>query len=203
MRWKKEANEPFWKYFKCFKNLLIQCPHHGIEKWQQCQILYDGIDYQNKTLPETICGGRFLKKWTWRVNNLWRFSRKNLTMGTFQWRVYESQLYLFQRGLHLIQDSIATEAKLANIMRRLEVLETKDLISINQFSPTPSAGCTYCQGMNHVFEECPRVHGSSNVARTYECSILKAQQQCIFTHVQSQLEKSSKFLMGPKHQRLS
>ena len=26
---------------------------------------------------------------------------------------------------------------------------------MNQVSPTSSAGCTYCQDMNHVFEECP------------------------------------------------
>jgi len=26
---------------------------------------------------------------------------------------------------------------------------------MNQVSPTPSMGCTYCQAMNHVFEECP------------------------------------------------
>jgi len=28
---------------------------------------------------------------------------------------------------------------------------------VNQVSPIQSisAGCTYCQGMNHVFEECP------------------------------------------------
>jgi len=24
--------EPFWKYFDRFKDLLIQCPHHGLEK---------------------------------------------------------------------------------------------------------------------------------------------------------------------------
>ena len=40
-------------------------------------------------------------------------------------------------------------------MRRLEALETKEPVSVNQVSPTLSASCTYCQAMNHVFEECP------------------------------------------------
>ena len=40
-------------------------------------------------------------------------------------------------------------------MRRLEALEIKEPVSMNQVSPTPSASCTYCQDMNHVFEECP------------------------------------------------
>ena len=42
--------------------ILAQCPYHGIEKWRQCQILFDGLDYQTKTLLETMCQGEFLKK---------------------------------------------------------------------------------------------------------------------------------------------
>ena len=63
-------------------------------------------------------------------------------------------LPLPKRGLHSVEDSIAAETKLANIMRRLEALETKDPVSVNQVNLTPS-GCTYCQHMNYVFEECP------------------------------------------------
>ena len=33
MQFKKELSEPFWRYFKRFKDLLVQCSHHGIEKW--------------------------------------------------------------------------------------------------------------------------------------------------------------------------
>ena len=43
-------------------DLLAQCPHHGVEKKRQCQILYDGLDYQTKTLLEIMCQGGFLQK---------------------------------------------------------------------------------------------------------------------------------------------
>ena len=33
MHFKQEPSEPFWRYFKRFKVLLIQCPHYRIEKW--------------------------------------------------------------------------------------------------------------------------------------------------------------------------
>ena len=62
MQFKLESNEPFWRYFERFKDLLAQCPHHIIEKWQQYQILYDGLDYQTKTLLETMCQWGFLQK---------------------------------------------------------------------------------------------------------------------------------------------
>ena len=60
-----------------------------------------------------------------------------------------------KRGVHSIEANIATEAKLAAVMRRLETFKTKELVFVNQVSLTPSASCTYCQDMNHVFEECP------------------------------------------------
>ena len=47
MHFKQEPYEPFWRYFERFKDLLAQCPHHGIEKWRQSQVLYDELDYNN------------------------------------------------------------------------------------------------------------------------------------------------------------
>ena len=61
LQFKQTANEPFWKYFERFKDLLTQCPHHGTEKWRLCQALYDGLEYQTKTLLESMCQGGFLK----------------------------------------------------------------------------------------------------------------------------------------------
>ena len=59
--------------------------------------------------------------------------------------------------LHSIESSITNEAKLANLARRLEALKTKEPSPVNQVSPNqfPTPGCTYCQAMNHMFEECP------------------------------------------------
>ena len=41
MQFKQESSEPFWKYFERFKDLLAQCPHHGIET----------VSYTHLTLP--------------------------------------------------------------------------------------------------------------------------------------------------------
>ena len=52
---------------------------------------------------------------------------------------------------------IATKAKFANIMRRLEAIKTKGSAPVSKVSPTlfPMVSCNYCQAMNHVFEGCP------------------------------------------------
>ena len=45
-------------------------------------------------------------------------------------------------------------------MRKLEALETTEPVPVNQISPNQflTPGCTYCQVINHVFEECPIFH---------------------------------------------
>ena len=59
-----------------------------------------------------------------------------------------------------IESSIIVEARIANLARRLEGLETKEPIPLNQVSPDqlPTLNCTYCQAMNHRLEECPVFH---------------------------------------------
>ena len=100
---------------------------HGIEKWQQCQILYDGLDYSTKTLLETMCQGGFLQK---DENEGWDLY-KNLAKKTIQWESTSetsrnSNSISSKGGLHSIKSSIANEAKLANLARKLEALETKN-----------------------------------------------------------------------------
>jgi len=59
-------------------------------------------------------------------------------------------------GLISLQSSIAAEAKIATLMRRIEALETKEPANVNQINPPPihSSGCSYYQTPNHIFEEC-------------------------------------------------
>ena len=87
---------------------------------------------------------------------------ENLAEKTIQWESTSvnsrnSNSISSKGGLHSIESSIANEAKLSNLARRLKALETKEPSPVNQVSPNPfsTPGCTYCQAMNHVFEECP------------------------------------------------
>ena len=104
-----------------------------------------------------------------------------------------------ERGLHSIEDSIATEAKLANIMRRLEVIELRNPVSVNQLSSTSPAGCTYCQAMNHVFEECPVFMAHQMLPEHMNAAF--SRPPAIHIHRRTiSVGESPKFLMGLKHQ---
>ena len=117
MQFKQIANEPFWKYFERFKDLLAQCPHHGIEKWRLCQALYDGLEYQTKTLLESMCQGGFLKK---NEDEGWLLYEE-LADNTIQWEPTPKKFRTndpssSKGGVHSIEANIATEAKLVALM---------------------------------------------------------------------------------------
>ena len=62
--------------------------------------------------------------------------------------------------MHLIESSIAAEAKKTQLMKRIELLESREPSAVNQVNPSPvvNPGCSYCHDINHLFEECPVYH---------------------------------------------
>ena len=59
-----------YNYLEWFKDLLIQYPHHDIEKIRFVQILYEGMDYPTKTIVESCCNGGFTQK---TANQAWTY----------------------------------------------------------------------------------------------------------------------------------
>ena len=109
-----------------------------MEKWRQCQILYDGLDYQTKTLLETMCQGGLLQK---DKNQDWDLF-EDLAEKTLQWepaskKLRNSQSIVSRGGLLSLESSIVGEAKIATLMRRIEALETKELANVNLINPPP------------------------------------------------------------------
>ena len=114
--------------------------------------------YHQKQVPTSICKGGFLQKDEHEGWDLY----ENQAEKTIQWELTSESSrnpnsISSKGGLHSIESSIDNEAKLANLARRLEALETKEPSPVNQVSPNQfsTPGCTYCQAMNHVFEERP------------------------------------------------
>jgi len=105
-----------------------------------------------------MCQGGFLQK---DENEGWDLY-ENLAEKTIQWELTNknsrnSNSISSKGGFHSIESSITVEARIVNLARRVKVLEAKEPSLVNQVSPNQFSipGCTYYQGMNHVFEECP------------------------------------------------
>jgi len=104
------------------------------------------------TLLETMCQGEFLKKDEDQGWDLY----EALSEKIIQWESYPEKTNptTSRTGMHSIVSSIAAEAKITQLMRRLELLEARDPSSVNQVNPTQviSSGCTYCHTLTHLYD---------------------------------------------------
>ena len=57
-QFRQRKKEPFWRNLERFKDLQAQC--HAIKNGL-CQIIYEGVDYQSKTLLESTSHGNFMR----------------------------------------------------------------------------------------------------------------------------------------------
>ncbi|KAL2905022.1 Proteasomal ATPase-associated factor 1 [Bienertia sinuspersici] len=58
----QEENESLFEAWERFKNLLNDCPHHGMEKWLLLHSFYTGLSGQNKMCLDAASGGLIMKK---------------------------------------------------------------------------------------------------------------------------------------------
>ncbi|WP_193450506.1 retrotransposon gag family protein, partial [Streptomyces plicatus] len=73
--------ETMYNYLERFKDLLLQCPHHGFEKIRMVQIMYEGLDYPTKQMVESFCNGKFTQK---TADDAWTFLEETAE-NTLQW----------------------------------------------------------------------------------------------------------------------
>jgi len=64
------------------------CPHHGFEKWQILEILYNGLSSQNRGVIHSACGGSMLNKEPEEVYNL----VAEITADSAQWATNDRHL---------------------------------------------------------------------------------------------------------------
>ena len=114
-----------YNYLEQFKDLLLQCPHHGFEKIRLGQILYEGMHYPTKTMVESFFNGAFTQK---TANQAWTYLEE-VTENTLQWAPIKEepkrQTIAERGGTHRIEPKLEAEAKFATMMRLLEALELK------------------------------------------------------------------------------
>ena len=89
-------------------------------------------------------------------NEAWEFLEE-LVEKTMQWESTNDQLIdkltSSKGGIYSIESSIATDAKFNTLVRRLEALEMKEKVQVNQTSNQVPM-CNGCH-IGYVMEECP------------------------------------------------
>ena len=100
---------------------MAQCPHHGLDQARLCQIVYDGLDQQTRTMVESMCQGGFLSK---SVTDAWEFL-EDLAEKTMQWKTARDDSLgskIIRGGLHSVSDMSHLESKVAALENMLKGL---------------------------------------------------------------------------------
>ncbi|KAK1265662.1 hypothetical protein QJS04_geneDACA014972 [Acorus gramineus] len=160
----QKEGESLWRYLERFKDLLLQCPHHGFEVWRLVQILYEGLNYTTRTMVESMCSGEFTNK---NETEAWAFLEE-VAEKSMQWETIREpeKLMPSKGGIHSIDSSFESEAKFASLIRRVEALEMKpNHDSVNQVSTSNSTTtvCILCKSSNHLAETVLPCHPTRKV----------------------------------------
>lgn len=96
---------------------LRSCPHHGFEKWQILEILYNGLSSQNRGVIDSACGGSMLNKEPEEVYNL----VAEITADSAQWATNDRHLKK-PAGMYKVNAETNFEIKLDAISKQIETL---------------------------------------------------------------------------------
>ncbi|XP_026392907.1 uncharacterized protein LOC113288162 [Papaver somniferum] len=138
----QQEGESLYVYLERFHDLLLQCPHHGLDTSRLISILYEGLDYKTVTMVESLCGGNFLNK---SAEEGYKFLHE--IAGKIQeWEAREPiKSVVCSERVHRVDNEFDYEGKFSVLTRRLESLErnvtVKPVECITHASSNPS-DCT-------------------------------------------------------------
>ncbi|XP_026434402.1 uncharacterized protein LOC113331971 isoform X2 [Papaver somniferum] len=130
----QQEGESLYDYLERFNDLLLQCPHHGFDTPRLTLILYEGLDFKTLTMVELLCGGNFPDK---TAEEGYKFLHE-VAGKTQEWEARDP-IMTSSKGVYRVDSDSDSEAKIAVVSRRLELLErnakSKLVESITHTSP--------------------------------------------------------------------
>ncbi|XP_026378301.1 uncharacterized protein LOC113272716 [Papaver somniferum] len=141
-----------------FKDLLLQCPHHGFEQWRLSTILYEGLDFATRTLVESMCNGEFTDK---SADESWAFLHE-VSEKTQQWESDRAPRKSTIRGnVHKIESDFEGNAKIASLVRRVEALELEKSMksaATTSWNQVEVYNCVECNSSDYLVDNFPQFH---------------------------------------------
>ncbi|XP_026391986.1 uncharacterized protein LOC113287439 [Papaver somniferum] len=125
----QQEGESLYDYLERFHDILLQCPHHGIDTVRLTMILYEGLHHKTMTMVGSLCGGKFQDK---SADEGYKFFHE-VAEKTQEWDAKEpiKKSAPNRSEVHRVDIDFDSDAKIVAIARRIESLEQ------SQFSSRP------------------------------------------------------------------
>ncbi|KAI3801518.1 hypothetical protein L1987_29625 [Smallanthus sonchifolius] len=150
---RQQSGEPFYEALKRFKELLRNCPHHGIEKWELIHAFYDGLLPDDVRDVNSTSNGSFLSN---HVDD--------------DWDILERMAVTSKRQTHAsrrAKNGASDKAVDYETQKHLDVMELqmsrlgrsggKEVSNVSQGYPV----CDGCGDLGHTLANCPREQGKA------------------------------------------
>lgn len=57
---RQQEREQFHECWEHYKDLFLQCPHHGFDIWQKVHYFYRGLNPQSRSMVDSTVGGSLM-----------------------------------------------------------------------------------------------------------------------------------------------
>jgi hypothetical protein len=149
----QQQDESVPEAWERFQDFILECPHHGMEKWLLMQTFYHGLTNNTRETMDAAAGGAFLSLTLTQATELVEKMASNQV-----WNDERQQPR--KRGMHQLKEVDMLSAKLDLIMKRLDekTPEKKEVMQIFDSRMT----CEECGNTGHTGNHCPELQEDVN-----------------------------------------
>ncbi|KAG9444969.1 hypothetical protein H6P81_016309 [Aristolochia fimbriata] len=165
-----EHDEQLFEAWERYKELLRKCPNHGIPRWMQIEIFYNGITVLTRCLIDVVAGGTMNKK---TPNEVYKLIEE-MVSNMYQYPVERSARGRVA-GVYNVDQVLALQAQVESLTKQLTKLHTPSLVG---------QICDMCGG-GHPNHECQEgnIQAVSSLGQAnYVSNFCRSNDPCSNTH---------------------
>ena len=134
------SSEPFTVVWERYKDLLHAIPHHGLDVGQICAYFHQGLSLNNKQYIQMMCAGEFYEKSAREAIQFCDIIAENAQTWETNTSVDTAKVHSTPTGggIHHLRENDDLQAKIANLMWKLEPIELKKVNEVTSVPETPS-----------------------------------------------------------------
>ena len=183
----EKSGDPFAIVWKIYKNLLHALPHHGLDVGQIVTYFHQGLSLNNKQYIQMMCAGEFYEKSTGEAVQFFDTIEENAQTWETNTSLDTAKVHStpIGGGIHHLRENDDLQAKIANLTRKLEVIELKKVNEVTVVPKVPSVpmgsvveeSCIICDDPTHSTINCPNLPQVKGAIQIEQANALNYQRK--------------------------
>ena len=183
----EKPGEPFAVVWERYKDLLHAIPHHGLDMGQICAYFHQGLSLTNKQYIQMMCAGEFYEKSAREAVQLFDTIVENARTWETNTSVDTTKVHnaLIGGGFHHLKENDELQEKIANLTRKLEAIEMKQVNEVTSVPRVPSVPtgprveepCIVCDDPMHSTINCPNLPQVKGAIQIEQANALNYQRK--------------------------